>query len=110
MDRAKNVKSELECFNLFMDPSIITDIPVRTNRRISSLLESFTPAKRTKMKIKNVYASETCEEEIKAYIGLSFLRPPNLRSSSIGGSLPLEVVCISNIFYFGLFSELKFKI
>ena len=33
----------------------------------------------------------------------------NLRSSSIGGSLPLEVVCISNIFDFGLLSELKFK-
>ena len=74
MDRAKDAESELECFNLFMDPSIIADMTVRTNKRIYSLLESFTPAKRAKMKTKNKYAVETCDEEVKAYLGLAFLR------------------------------------
>ena len=71
MDRAKNAESEL-CFNLFMDTSVISDMTVRTNRRISILQESFSPAQRKKMQTKNVYASETCEEEFKAYLGLAF--------------------------------------
>ena len=71
MDRAKDAKSQLDRFHLFMDPSTITDMRVRTNKIIYSLLESLTPAKRNKMKNKNVYASE---EKIKAYLGLAFLR------------------------------------
>lgn len=74
MPSAADALTELDCWKLFIDPSILTDITLRTNVHIDTLLDNLPPEKIDTIKKKNTYVCHTTEEEILAYFGLMYMR------------------------------------
>lgn len=74
MDEAAEATTELDCFKLFMDESIITDVTELTNRNIQGHLDKLSPEKLKMIQTKNVFIRVTTEEEVLAYLGLMYMR------------------------------------
>ena len=62
MPAASDALTELDCWKLFIDPSILTDITMQTNVHIDTLLDNLPPEKLDTIKKKNTFVCQTTEK------------------------------------------------
>ena len=74
MGAAKDTITEKDCFQLFMDQTIIADITERTNVSINRFLDSLNENQMERVRTKGVGARVTTEKEVTAFLGLMYLR------------------------------------
>lgn len=71
---AKNARSALECFYLFMKPDLITEIVARTNLNITRFIQRATETQQRNIRVKNRWIKETTGNEFLAFLGLNYIR------------------------------------